>query len=690
MEGAADMSAKSINGVHRRRVMSMLAALALLAGSGVFSTASALIISGGPNYVLPGGGSCTVGGVSSQTGGATVSCTGVNLAAHTKVYFGIRADTNVNGNTMTGVNPAAASINVFRYSSSTGSSVTYTSTTSVNGTFNATHAVNNQLVLTLTAGSATLVTTGGTPASSALNGDIERLFQITSGSTFSIRADVKASDAFFGLGQACPAVYDPSHAVTGNGGDHSRVDVAFYYSDCGDGVVDAPEECDEGSGVNGTLASCCTAACTFRAAGQVCRSGPGAPCDANELCTGSAADCPADDALINGGNVCRPGSGDLCDLNELCTGVPGQGCPADDAPGNNGLLCRLSTTGDVCDESEECTGAPGATCPADDAPGKLNFVCRPGSGDICDPDERCVGIPGMACPADAVANPSTVCRSGSGDMCDPPEFCTAIPTQPCPANVVQPAGTDCRPAVDTCDVLEECTGVPLQPCPPNGFAPASTSCNEDNDVCTVDECDGSGNCTFDSNLSCDDGNLCSQDTCDASLGCQYSGAPSNSCATPSRALFKYKDNVTNSKDTIKFLWRGGPSLVADMGDPRTTTDYELCVYENGQFRMGMTVAAGAGWSTVGPSTSPKGYKYKDTFAAQNGIKLIKLKASSLDKAKVKVTGKGNALPDLGFNPLPFDFPVKAQLYASDGMCWEAEFGAGETKKNDDGSFIGKR
>src|SRR6185295_14888499 len=124
------------------------------------------------------------------------------------------------------------------------------------------------------------------------------------------------------------------------------------------------------------------------------------------------------------------------------------------------------------------------------------------------------GIPGMACPADAVANPSTVCRSGSGDMCDPTEFCTAVPTQPCPANVVQPAGTDCRPAVDACDVLEECTGTPGAPCPANGFAPASTSCNEDADVCTIDECDGSGNCTFDSNLNCDDGNLCSQDTCD--------------------------------------------------------------------------------------------------------------------------------------------------------------------------------
>lgn len=666
-------------------------AVALLASTVFVSRAPALIITGGPTYTLPGGGSCTVGGITTAGAGATISCTGVNLAAHTKVYFGIRADLTPNGNTMTGVNPAASSASVFRYDSSTGSSVTYTSTTTISDVFHGTHAVNNRLILALSAGSASVVVTGGTPASSPANGDIERLFQITSGSSFTIEADVESNDAFFGsFGRSCDAVYDPSHSTTGNGGDRSRVDVAFYFSDCGDGVVDAPEQCDEGSGVNGTAGSCCTATCQHRGAGQVCRPGVDLDCDTSETCTGSAPDCPADDAFINGGNVCRPGVGDVCDQNEVCPGVAGQPCPPDDAPGNNGLICRLSTTGDICDENEVCTGVPGANCPADDAPGKFNVICRAGSGDVCDPDERCVGIPGMACPADIVSNPSTVCRAGSGDMCDPTEFCTAIPTQPCPANVVQPAGTDCRPAVDVCDVLEECTGVALQPCPSNGFAPASTSCNEDADVCTVDECDGSGNCTFDSNLSCDDGNLCSQDTCDPINGCEYTGTPSNSCAGASRALFKYKDNGTNTKDTIKFLWRGGPSLVGDMGDPTTTTSYELCVYENDALRLALGVPGGAGWSTVGPVTSPKGYKYKDSFAGTDGIKLIKTKASSLDKAKVKLTGKGDNLPDLSMaNTLPFNFPVKAQLYASDGMCWEAEFGALETKKNDGGAFIGK-
>ena len=84
----------------------------------------------------------------------------------------------------------------------------------------------------------------------------------------------------------------------------------------------------------------------------------------------------------------------------------------------------------------------------------------------------------------------------------------------------------------------------------------------------------------------------------------------------------------------------------------------------------------------------KGYRYIDIAAQQDGIKTIKTKASSLDKAKVLVIGKGTQLPDTA--ALPFQFPVTAQVYASDGMCWEAQFTSGQAKKNETGSFIAKQ
>jgi hypothetical protein len=236
-------------------------------------------------------------------------------------------------------------------------------------------------------------------------------------------------------------------------------------------------------------------------------------------------------------------------------------------------------------------------------------------------------------------------------------------------------------------VAESCTGVVGQSCPTNGFVAATTPCNVDANVCTVDQCNGSGACVFNSNQNCDDGESCTQDSCDSIGGCQYEGQPSNSCLGASKAVFKIKNKSLDSRDGLRFTWAGGPSLVGDMGDPTQSTRYELCVYDDTGVQMAVGVDPGAGWDTVGTPSSPKGYKYKDSLALQDGVKLIKTKASNLDKAKVKLVGKGDALPDTAV--LPFQFPVTAQLYASDGMCWEAEFDSAHTRKNEEGGFTGK-
>ena len=271
----------------------------------------------------------------------------MNVAAHTHLYFGIRNNSNVNGNTMTGT---AASVrrpcslreqqqqfdHLYEHDDH-------------RGFFNGTQPVTNQLVLTLTAGTASVVATSGSPASNTF-GDIEKLFLVTSGS-FSVRADVKASDPFFALGQACPAVYDPTHTPASGSSDVSKVDLAFYYSDCGDGQIDSPEQCDLGAG-NGASGSCCTSACTFRPSGAICRGGVDLQCDTSEACTGAAATCPPDDAPINGGSVCRTGSGDICDQNELCTGVRDRVLAGRRAREGRNRLPVVTVAGSGCDEAK--------------------------------------------------------------------------------------------------------------------------------------------------------------------------------------------------------------------------------------------------------------------------------------------------------------------------------------------------
>ncbi|MCC6848803.1 MAG: hypothetical protein IT294_09900 [Deltaproteobacteria bacterium] len=594
---------------------------------------------------------------------------------------------------MTGSAPTAGSGAVFDYASSTGTSITYSSATTVDDQINGTQPVANQLVLTLVSGSASVVATGGTPGNNSF-GDIERLFQISSGS-FSIRADVRASTPFFGPGQASTDVFDPSHAPPG-GADVSKVDLGFYYSDCGDGQVDSPEQCDIGAG-NGAAGTCCASNCTFQPSGTVCRSGAGAQCDTSETCTGAAAMCPPDDAPINGGSVCRAGSGDVCDENETCTGIPGQGCPADDAPGKTGVVCRSSGVGDMCDESETCSGVPGNTCPPDDAPGKINVICRSGSGDPCDPEERCTGTPNQGCPADVVADPSTVCRTGSGDGCDPDETCTAVPLAPCPADVVQPAGTECRTATGTCDVAEQCTGTTGAPCPADAFTPVDTPCDVDADVCTIDVCDGNGMCLLDPDAmlcgdgdidgscgeQCDDGNTDGGDGCSAT--CQIesplecSTVPRVDCRqpyVPGKGSLIVKRGATPEKDLLKWKWANGSrTTVAELGDPRTTTAYRLCVYDASGLRLSATAPAGGlcgakpCWSPLGVS----GFRYKDKQLTPEGIQQLKLKQGADGKAQIQLAGRGTllALPSLS----TLTQPLRLQLRNADGLCWESIYSA---------------
>ncbi len=508
----------------RRRLpgAALWAALMVL---GAAASAQALVITNS-GYALPGGGSCTVSGVHSRGSGATVTCTGVNLAAHSNVYFGIRNASNVNGLSMD--NGSISGSEVLSFSSGGGNTITYTSTTSVTSACPTcgfgTDTVSNTLTITRSSGSATIVSTGGNPASNG-NGAIERLFKLNSGSTFTFEVDFTSSDPHFS-GQSCTTVYDGTRVASPGGNCRGAVDLQFYWSDCGDGVIDSPEVCDGGA--------CCTSSCTFANSSTVCRAAAGV-CDAAETCTGSSTTCPADGKLS--GNTCRA-SGGVCDIAETCNGVS-NACPADAK--SSGNICRASggscdvaetcdgvnnacpadafvsggtscrAPGGVCDLEEFCTGSS-PTCPAD---AKSVAPCRASAG-VCDVAEQCDGV-NNSCPADAKSTAlcrasagacdlaeqcdgvnnecpadtksTAVCRAAAG-TCDVAEQCDGV-SDTCPADVVQSGGTECRAVADVCDIAEECDGVSAL-CPTDTFVSAGTECRASAGVCDVaEQCTGS-------------------------------------------------------------------------------------------------------------------------------------------------------------------------------------------------------
>ena len=345
-------------------------------------------------------------------------------------------------------------------------------------------------------------------------------------------------------------MYDPAH-VNLAAGDHSRVDLKFYWSDCGDGALDSPEQCDDGVN-NGTLGSCCTTTCTFKLSGTACTD-DGNPCR-DDQCNGASAICqhpvnsaPCSDAVfcngadtcsggtcsIHAGNPCLPlntsdsncsascnegadnctapdpnGTGcsdglfcngtDTCSSG-ACTIHAGNPCPGPDGDTNCSETCNEGADNCTAPDPDGSTCRPGVglcditetcssgVCPPD-AVQPVSTVCNAGSGDSCDPDEVCDGI-SAACPSDTITSAGTTCRNGSGDSCDPDETCTGVADAPCPPDVVASNGTVCNAGSgDECDPDETCSGTAGQPCPSDVVEPASHVCRAGSgDSCDPDE-----------------------------------------------------------------------------------------------------------------------------------------------------------------------------------------------------------
>ena len=435
----------------------------------------------------------------------------------------------------------------------------------------------------------------------------------------------------------------------------------IQFTVCGNGTVEAGEQCDDGNVANG---DCCSSTCQYEANGAPCTS-DGLPCS-TDVCNATGT-CTHDPSLS--GTPCRASAG-VCDTAETCDGAA-TSCPADGFAGSG--ECRAAA--DICDAAESCDGS-GPNCPAD---GYLSSgECRASAG-VCDVAESCDGS-GIACPADAKS--TDPCRA-SADLCDVGESCDGI-NDDCPADSFAAMGTPCRADTGDCDLAEACTGSSAA-CPADAKETDGTGC-DDADTCSQTDTCQAGVCTGADPLDCDDGNGCTADSCVPMGGCVNDDAPATSCLTAGKSIVLIKDNATDdTKDKLLFKWiKGAETSQMDFADPVASTSYALCVYAGTTNALIADAALppGPSWSAIGT----KGYKFKGT--SPDGLSLAILKGGAAGKSKALAKGKGAALPD---PTLPVAYPVTVQI-KKDGspLCLESVFTSVNEKKNTDAQFKAKK
>jgi len=449
--------------------------------AGVGAGASIILTVGLPSNALVGAVSATDTAGNTYTVDADVTNPSqtriVVLSAH-------KVDALASGNTITVTHPSTNRRNLVAAEYSGLAAPSNVDQTSSNtGTMNSSNAPTSGLTATTTQADQLLIGAFGVAGSLADN------FNLTT-SGYSLAGRVSASNT-------APAVQNAQiYRVVNQIGEYSAGfttstattrqyagAIVTYKADeeCGDGELDAGEECDLGFAVNGTNGVCCSRNCQFRAPTVVCRAQNGI-CDQAENCTGASDTCPVD-SMRPDGFVCRAipaGEAGACDpVAEVCDGISNL-CP-DNFFLPAGSECAVNNDTNPC-TVDECNGTQAACT---HVPGNAGAVCREAAAS-CDAPEVCTGV-SAACPGNVYLPAGTVCREAT-DLCDIEETCSGL-GQSCGPDNIRPNGFVCRTAEDLCDVDDTCNGV-LKACIDN-IAPAGTECRASAGLCDPAEiCDG--------------------------------------------------------------------------------------------------------------------------------------------------------------------------------------------------------
>lgn len=170
--------------------------------------------------------------------------------------------------------------------------------------------------------------------------------------------------------------------------------------------------------------------------------------------------------------------------------------------------------------------------------------------------------------------------------------------------------------------------------------------------------------------------------------------PSGGCLAPAKAQFQLKSNANPDKQQLKFKWQKGAAFDhAMLGDPLTTTDTALCIYDETGGVPALVGRVGVPANAFWVDKNPKGFQFKDKTGVYDSVTKVQLKPKAAGKSSVALQAKGANLT----LPLPIsvteyfdqDTNVTVQLQSGAGICWSADFTSAGTTKNDGVQFKAK-
>ena len=166
--------------------------------------------------------------------------------------------------------------------------------------------------------------------------------------------------------------------------------------------------------------------------------------------------------------------------------------------------------------------------------------------------------------------------------------------------------------------------------------------------------------------------LCAQGTCDGRGVCGVDAWPA--CHDSGRSTLCLATGGERSASMALWAARGATGTDADLGDPTSTTDYALCVFDASANPLVLHATAPAAstckrtacWSTRRGRT----IAYRDPSGAADGLEKILLRPGRNGRMRINLKARGLRLP---IGHLPGARPVRVELRNSEGRCWAASY-----------------